>query len=168
MADLIAEGHSDPAVLRELYEGHIRVRRASTVADIQARQGERRVDCRYKRQTPRRLDLWSCLLQTSFALGNPDGAVRQRPNRSGSAKRFGKPREVSGERRGHTTTLFVVGNWKLATSDRQSASELSGLPEPGLPVLSVRKFPFLEVPPYMATKSMSCFLQAPGWQHVLI
>ena len=35
MADLIAEGQSDPAVLRELYEGHIRVRRASTVADIE-------------------------------------------------------------------------------------------------------------------------------------
>ena len=35
MADLIAEGQSDPAVLGELYEGHIRVRRASTVADIE-------------------------------------------------------------------------------------------------------------------------------------
>ncbi len=35
MADLIAEGQSDPAILRELYEGHIRKRRASAVADIE-------------------------------------------------------------------------------------------------------------------------------------
>jgi AcrR family transcriptional regulator len=35
MADLIAEGQSDPDVLKELYESHIRVRRASTVADIE-------------------------------------------------------------------------------------------------------------------------------------
>jgi hypothetical protein len=75
MADLIAEGQSDPAVLRELYEGHIRVRRASTVADIE-------------------------------------------------------PREVSGERRGPRQTPFVLH-----------------LPEPGSTVLSVRKFPFLEVSP---------------------
>jgi AcrR family transcriptional regulator len=32
MADLIAEGQSDPAVLRELYERHFRVRRAGGVA----------------------------------------------------------------------------------------------------------------------------------------
>jgi hypothetical protein len=37
---------------------------------------------------------------------------------------------VSGERRGPRKTLFVVGNRKLTTSDRQSASALSGLPEP--------------------------------------
>jgi AcrR family transcriptional regulator len=35
MADLIAEGQSDPAILQELYERHIRVRRASTVEDIE-------------------------------------------------------------------------------------------------------------------------------------
>ncbi|MDR3762818.1 MAG: TetR/AcrR family transcriptional regulator [Acidobacteriota bacterium] len=35
MADLIAEGQSDPAILQELYESHIRVRRASTVEDIE-------------------------------------------------------------------------------------------------------------------------------------
>ena len=35
MGDLIAEGQSDPAVLRELYERHIRLRRASTVALIE-------------------------------------------------------------------------------------------------------------------------------------
>jgi AcrR family transcriptional regulator len=35
MADLIAEGQSDPAVLRELYEQHISLRRASTVADVE-------------------------------------------------------------------------------------------------------------------------------------
>ena len=34
MADLIAEGQSDPAILHELYESHMRVRRESTVADI--------------------------------------------------------------------------------------------------------------------------------------
>ena len=35
MADLIAEGQSDSAILQELYERHIRLRRASTVADIE-------------------------------------------------------------------------------------------------------------------------------------
>ncbi len=35
MADLIAEGQSEPAVLRELYERHISLRRASTVADVE-------------------------------------------------------------------------------------------------------------------------------------
>ncbi|WP_408621958.1 TetR/AcrR family transcriptional regulator [Celerinatantimonas yamalensis] len=35
MADLIAEGQSDPFVLKELYEKHIAVRRAATVSDIE-------------------------------------------------------------------------------------------------------------------------------------
>lgn len=35
MADLIAEGQNDPSILKELYEGHIKVRRESTVADIE-------------------------------------------------------------------------------------------------------------------------------------
>lgn len=35
MADLIAEGQSDPAVLQELYDRHISQRRAETVADIE-------------------------------------------------------------------------------------------------------------------------------------
>jgi AcrR family transcriptional regulator len=35
MADLIAEGQSDPTILRELYEQHISSRRASTAADIE-------------------------------------------------------------------------------------------------------------------------------------
>jgi AcrR family transcriptional regulator len=35
VADLIAEGQSDPAILQELYEQHIRLRRASAVADIE-------------------------------------------------------------------------------------------------------------------------------------
>lgn len=35
MADLIAEGQSDPSILRELYDRHISVRRASTIADIE-------------------------------------------------------------------------------------------------------------------------------------
>jgi AcrR family transcriptional regulator len=35
MADLIAEGQSDPAILQELYERHIRLRRASAIADIE-------------------------------------------------------------------------------------------------------------------------------------
>lgn len=35
VADLIAEGQGDPSILKELYENHIRLRRASTVADIE-------------------------------------------------------------------------------------------------------------------------------------
>jgi AcrR family transcriptional regulator len=35
MAELIAEGQSDPSILKELYEQHIRLRRESTVADIE-------------------------------------------------------------------------------------------------------------------------------------
>ncbi len=35
MAELIAEGQSDPSILKELYERHIRLRRESTVADIE-------------------------------------------------------------------------------------------------------------------------------------
>jgi DNA-binding MurR/RpiR family transcriptional regulator len=35
VADLIAEGQGDPAILKELYESHIRPRRASTLADIE-------------------------------------------------------------------------------------------------------------------------------------
>jgi AcrR family transcriptional regulator len=35
MADLIAEGQSDPALLQELYERHMSLRRASTVVDIE-------------------------------------------------------------------------------------------------------------------------------------
>ena len=35
MADLIAEGQGEPAVLRELYERLIAPRRASTVADVE-------------------------------------------------------------------------------------------------------------------------------------
>lgn len=34
MAELIVEGQSDPAVLRELYDQHIRTRRAQTIGDI--------------------------------------------------------------------------------------------------------------------------------------
>ena len=34
VADLIPEGQGDPSILKELYESHIRPRRASTVADI--------------------------------------------------------------------------------------------------------------------------------------
>jgi AcrR family transcriptional regulator len=35
VADLIAEGQGDPSILKELYESHIRPRRASAVADIE-------------------------------------------------------------------------------------------------------------------------------------
>jgi len=35
VADLIAEGQADPSILKELYERHIRPRRASTAADIE-------------------------------------------------------------------------------------------------------------------------------------
>ena len=35
MADLIAEGQSDHSILKELYERHMKVRRESTVADIE-------------------------------------------------------------------------------------------------------------------------------------
>jgi AcrR family transcriptional regulator len=35
MADLIAEGQGDASILKDLYEKHIRVRRASTTADIE-------------------------------------------------------------------------------------------------------------------------------------
>ena len=35
MADLIAEGQSNPAILRELYERHIAERRASTAAEVE-------------------------------------------------------------------------------------------------------------------------------------
>ena len=35
MAELIAEGQSDPAVLRELYDRHIGPRRAATIAEIE-------------------------------------------------------------------------------------------------------------------------------------
>ena len=35
MADLVAEGQSDPSILQELYERHIRQRRESTVKDIE-------------------------------------------------------------------------------------------------------------------------------------
>lgn len=35
VADLIAEGQSDPSILNELYEGHMRQRRASTVEEIE-------------------------------------------------------------------------------------------------------------------------------------
>jgi AcrR family transcriptional regulator len=35
VADLIAEGQSDPAILREFYERHISQRRAAAVADIE-------------------------------------------------------------------------------------------------------------------------------------
>jgi AcrR family transcriptional regulator len=46
MADLIAEGQSDPAILRELYEQHMRARRAGTVADVERGKanGEFRAD----------------------------------------------------------------------------------------------------------------------------
>ena len=35
MAELIAEGQSDPNILQELYEQHIGIRRANTIADIE-------------------------------------------------------------------------------------------------------------------------------------
>ncbi len=35
MADLIAEGQSDPVILRELYDRHIGPRRAATIADVE-------------------------------------------------------------------------------------------------------------------------------------
>jgi AcrR family transcriptional regulator len=35
VADLIAEGQADPSILEDLYENHIRPRRASTIADIE-------------------------------------------------------------------------------------------------------------------------------------
>lgn len=38
MADLIAEGQSEPAVLRDLFEQHVSVRRAAAVADVQRGQ----------------------------------------------------------------------------------------------------------------------------------
>jgi len=39
MAELIAEGQNDSAVLHELYESHISLRRASTIADIERGKG---------------------------------------------------------------------------------------------------------------------------------
>jgi AcrR family transcriptional regulator len=39
MAELIAEGQSDPAVLQELYDSHIGLRRALTIADIERGKG---------------------------------------------------------------------------------------------------------------------------------
>jgi AcrR family transcriptional regulator len=46
MAELIAEGQSDPAVLRELYDQHIHARRAQTIADVERAKetGEFRAD----------------------------------------------------------------------------------------------------------------------------
>jgi len=46
MADLIAEAQSDPAVMQELYDRHISLRRASTIADIERGKtaGEFRAD----------------------------------------------------------------------------------------------------------------------------
>ena len=38
MADLIAEGQSEPAVLRDLFAQHVSVRRAAAVADVRAGQ----------------------------------------------------------------------------------------------------------------------------------
>ena len=35
MSELIAEGQSDPDILRELYERHVSLRRASAVAEIE-------------------------------------------------------------------------------------------------------------------------------------
>jgi AcrR family transcriptional regulator len=35
MADLIAEGQSEPAILQDLYEHHVSLRRAATVADVE-------------------------------------------------------------------------------------------------------------------------------------
>ena len=35
MRDLVAEGQADPAILKELYERHIKLRRASTAEDIE-------------------------------------------------------------------------------------------------------------------------------------
>ncbi len=35
VTDLIAEGQSDPSILREFYESHVRLRRASTIEDIE-------------------------------------------------------------------------------------------------------------------------------------
>jgi hypothetical protein len=35
VADLVAEGQGDSSILKELYENHVRLRRASTVADIE-------------------------------------------------------------------------------------------------------------------------------------
>ena len=35
MADLIAEGQSEPAILHDLYEQHVSVRRATTTADVE-------------------------------------------------------------------------------------------------------------------------------------
>lgn len=35
LADLIAEGQSDPTVLRDLYEGHLKVRQAANIAEIE-------------------------------------------------------------------------------------------------------------------------------------
>jgi AcrR family transcriptional regulator len=46
MADLIAEGQRDPAVMQELYDRHISLRRASSIADIERgkSEGEFRAD----------------------------------------------------------------------------------------------------------------------------
>lgn len=46
MGDLIAEAQSDPAVMKELYDRHISLRRASTIADIERgkTEGEFRED----------------------------------------------------------------------------------------------------------------------------
>jgi hypothetical protein len=35
LADLIAEGQSDPSILQELYEWHVSHRRAATMADVE-------------------------------------------------------------------------------------------------------------------------------------
>jgi hypothetical protein len=46
MADLIAEAQSDPAIMKELYDRHISLRRASSIADIERgkKAGEFRED----------------------------------------------------------------------------------------------------------------------------
>jgi AcrR family transcriptional regulator len=86
VADLIAEGQGDPSILKELYESHIRPRRASTVADIERgiASGEFQTRNFYSMRLLRR-----CI--SGFCSVTPhDGELREATDRS-SAPRHPNP-----------------------------------------------------------------------------
>ena len=83
IAELIAEGQSDPAILEALYDRHLRERRAATVAEVERARGRRRATGRRRPRACRRRHLRSAVLPPPDAARTPHRSLCRRPGGTG-------------------------------------------------------------------------------------
>src|SRR6201998_2791139 len=93
VAGLIAEGQSEPAVLREFFDRWVSPRRNATIADLQ--RGRDAGELRSETEPAERCDFWRYLLPHVIALRSIDQGVRRGIGRPGHPRAsLGKPPQL--------------------------------------------------------------------------